>query len=74
MHVGRTGHSDVQVHLNVALTFGAAKPPTRYLSSTRRLTVVLLSFAGFFAIVTFSTRALMKAMKADRAPTQNGSA
>ncbi len=53
----------VAVHLNVSLSFGAPKPVSQYLSPSRRLTVILVSFAMFFAIVTFSARALLRAMK-----------
>lgn len=53
----------IAVRLNVALSFGAPKPVSRYLSPTRRLTVILVSFVMFFAIVTFSARALLRAMK-----------
>jgi hypothetical protein len=64
--IENTGSQPVQVHLNVALTFGIARPVSRYLSSTRRLTVILVSSAMFFAIVTFSARALLRAMKVGR--------
>jgi len=57
------GSRPVAVKLTVTLTFGATKPISRYLSPTRRMTVILVSFAMFFAIVTFSTRALLRAMK-----------
>ncbi len=53
----------IAVHLKVSLAFGPPQPVARYLSPQRRLTVILVSFAMFFAIVTFSTRALLKAMK-----------
>jgi hypothetical protein len=57
------GRQPVAVHLNVTLTFGVPKPVARYLSPNRRLTVILVSFVMFFAIVTLSTRALLRAMK-----------
>jgi hypothetical protein len=53
----------VAVHLSVGLTFGSAKPISRYLSPQRRLTVILVSFATFFAIVTYSTRVLLRAIR-----------
>jgi hypothetical protein len=53
----------ISVHLRVGLSFGTPKPVSRYLSPSRRLTVILVSFAMFFTIVTFSARALLKAMK-----------
>jgi hypothetical protein len=60
------GSQTVAVHLNVALAFGAARPVSRTLSPERRITVILVSFAMFFAIVTFSARALLRAMNAGR--------
>ena len=56
------GKQTIAVHLSVALSFAAQKPVSQYLSPTRRLTVILVSFAAFFAIVTFSARALLRAM------------
>jgi hypothetical protein len=61
--VENEGSQPVAVHLNVALSFGTPKPVSRYLSPTRQLTVILVSFVMFFGIVTFSARALLKAMK-----------
>jgi hypothetical protein len=55
------GSTPVAVRLTVAMSFG--QPSARYLSRSRRLTVILVSFAAFFAIVTFSARALLRAMK-----------
>jgi len=57
------GKQTITVHLNVALAFGTPQPVSRYLSPERRLTVILVSFATFFTIVTFSARALLRAMK-----------
>lgn len=57
------GKEQVRVHLKVALSFGPPRPVSRYLSPTRRFTVILVSFVAFFAIVTFSTRALLRSMK-----------
>jgi len=58
------GSSPVAARLKVALSFGAPRQPAaRYLSRDRRLTVILVSFVMFFAIVTFSARALLRAMK-----------
>ena len=53
----------VTLHLTVALSFEPSHPISRYLSPQRRLTVILISFAAFFAIVTFSARALLRAMR-----------
>ena len=57
------GASAASVHLTVSLSFGPPPIASRSLSPTRRLTVILISFAAFFAIVTFSARALLRAMK-----------
>jgi len=57
------GKRATAVHLTVSLAFGGPPQVSRFLSPTRRLTVILVSFAVFFAIVTFSARALLRAMK-----------
>ena len=58
------GSSPVAARLTVALSFGPPRQPaSRYLSRDRRLTVILVSFVMFFAIVSFSARALLRAMK-----------
>lgn len=59
--VENPGKGPVAVRLTVAMSFG--QPVSRYLPRSRRLTVILVSFALFFAIVTFSARALLRAMK-----------
>jgi len=51
------------VHLVLSLSFPPPRPIARTLSPSRRLTVILVSFAMFFAIVTISARALLKAMR-----------
>lgn len=51
------------VHLLLSLSFPPPRPVARTISPTRRLTVILVSFGMFFAIVTFSARALLKAMR-----------
>jgi hypothetical protein len=61
--VENAGEQPAAVRLNVALDFTAPPPVSRSLSPTRRLTVILVSFAMFFAIVTVSARALLRAMK-----------
>jgi len=55
------GSSPVAARLTVALSFG--QPASRYLTRERRLTVILVSSIMFFAIVTFSARALLRAIK-----------
>ena len=61
------GSRPVAARVTVALTFG--QPATRYLSRDRRLTVILVSSLLFFAIVTFSVRALLRSMKREGSPT-----
>ncbi len=55
-----------RVRLRLAMDFSGFGQPAvaRYLSPRRRLFVILLSFAGFFAMVTFSARKLLRAIKA----------
>lgn len=55
------GDSPVAARLTVAMRFG--EPASRTLSRNRRLTVILITFVLFFAIVSISARALLKAMK-----------
>lgn len=53
-----------RVALKLTLDFSAyRRPSARYLSPERRLTVILLSFVGFLAIVTLSARKLLRAMR-----------
>jgi len=57
-------HSPVKVHLRVSLNFSGRREPTiGYLSRQRRLVVILISFAVFFGIVTWSARKLLRAMQ-----------
>jgi len=53
------GSGQVRVHLRVALDFANV----RYLSRSRQLVVILISFTVFFAIVTFSARKLLRGMR-----------
>jgi hypothetical protein len=50
-------------HITVALDLTPPRSAARTLSPTRRLTVIIVSFVCFFAIVTFSARALLRAMR-----------
>ena len=60
----RALHSAVRVHLRVSLDFSGRTAQTiQYLSPQRRLTVILISFAVFFGIVTWSARKLLQAIK-----------
>jgi hypothetical protein len=51
------------VHLSVWLDFARHAPAITQLSPRRQTTVVLISFAVFFAIVSFSARRLLKAVR-----------
>lgn len=51
---------EARVALKLSLDFSTN---ARYLSPERRLTVILLSFIGFLAVVTLSARKLMMAMR-----------
>jgi hypothetical protein len=55
--------SPVVVQLNVWLDFARHGPAMTQLSPRRQLTVVLISFAAFFAIVSFSARRLLRAVR-----------
>ena len=53
-----------RVHLEIHLDFsGHAVPPVQQLSARRQFTVVLISFAVFFGIVSWSARRLLRAVK-----------
>jgi hypothetical protein len=52
------------VHLRIALDFAATSGPiVTSLGSRRQLTVIVLAFAFFFGVVTFSARKLLRAAK-----------
>jgi len=60
----RDSDAAATVRLRVWLDFaGPRGPDAGSLSPQRRLTVILLSFAGFFAIVTWSARRLLRAVR-----------
>jgi hypothetical protein len=60
----RARNTPVRVHLRVALDFsGQEQVGVRYLSPQRRLAVILISFAVFFGIVTWSARKLLRSMR-----------
>jgi hypothetical protein len=57
------GKRPAVTRLTVTMSFRPALPPeARFLSKQRQLTVILVSFGLFFAVVTVSARALWKAM------------
>ena len=60
----RALHAPVKVHLRVALDFSVQpEQGVRTLSPERRLAVILISFAVFFGIVTWSARKLLNAAR-----------
>jgi hypothetical protein len=60
----RNGDRAAAVHLRVALDFTARHgPAVTYLSPQRRWAVVAISFGVFFAIVTWSARRLLRAVR-----------
>jgi hypothetical protein len=57
----RGGDGPASVHLKVSLDFGSGHgPEVTMLSPRRRLAVILISFAVFFGIVTWSARRLLR--------------
>jgi hypothetical protein len=62
----RASKSNANVHLYVSLDF--AEPEVTRIEPRRQLTVILLSFAFFFAVVTFSARKLLRGVKAGEKP------
>ena len=53
-----------EVHLRVSLDFGGRlEPHVTTLSPTRQLAVIAISFAVFFAIVSYSARRLLRGIK-----------
>ena len=59
----RGGDEPAAVQVHVWLDFGAPGPGVEGLSPQRRLTVILVSFAAFFAMVTWSARRLLRTMR-----------
>ncbi|MBZ5581871.1 MAG: hypothetical protein LAQ30_06635 [Acidobacteriia bacterium] len=62
--VDNTGDAPAAVHLRVWLDFGEQRgPAVTHLSPRRQLVVILISFAVFFGIVTWSARRLLRTMR-----------
>ncbi len=62
--VDNSGQNAARVRLHVKLDFGGVRgQPVTVLSPRRQMTVILVSFGVFFAIVSWSARRLMKAVK-----------
>ena len=57
--IDNAGPQAAKVRLHVFLE----EPQVRYLSRRRQLAVIILSFGVFFAIVSFSARKLLKAIR-----------
>jgi hypothetical protein len=55
------GNQDTAVHVRVSLDF--APPHVTRLSPQRQITVIALSFAFFFAVVTWSARRILRAIR-----------
>ena len=57
----RGGERPASVHLKVSLDFGQGRgPDVTTLSPRRQLSVILISFAAFFGVVTWSARRLLR--------------
>jgi len=54
----RDGNQPAAVHLRIALDFAPAPPALTGISPQRQLTVILMSFAFFAGVVTYSARRL----------------
>jgi hypothetical protein len=59
----RQGTTPADVHLSVWIDFTQLRTHVETLPPRRQLTVVLLSFAAFFGIVTWSARRLLRAVR-----------
>ena len=59
----RDGDAPADVHLSVWVDFSQRRHSVETLTPQRQLTVILLSFAVFFGIVTWSTRRLLRAVR-----------
>ncbi|MCL5743526.1 MAG: hypothetical protein M1541_06315 [Acidobacteria bacterium] len=57
------GSPAANVHVRVSMEFAPTPEAGGYLSPGRRAAAILISFAVFFGIVTWSTRKLLHAMK-----------
>lgn len=60
----QAGPKPAAVHLRIGLNFsGGQEPEVTQISPRRQLTVIAISFAVFFGIVTYSARRLLRAIK-----------
>ena len=61
--IENAGQGPASVRLRVSLDFSERGPEARYLSPRRRFVVIAISATVFLAIVTYSTRRLLGAMR-----------
>jgi hypothetical protein len=61
--IDNQGRNPASVRTRIWLDFGRRGPAVTQLSPRRRLVIVLISFAVFFGIVTFSARRLLKVVR-----------
>ena len=61
--IDNEGRTPASVRTRIWLDFGRRGPAVTQLSPGRQLAIVLISFAVFFGIVTFSARRLLKAVR-----------
>jgi hypothetical protein len=62
--IENSGRGDTSVRLRVSLdSSGRGQPPAKYLSPQRRLVVIAISATVFFAIVSYSAKKLLGAMR-----------
>jgi len=61
--IDNQSRSPVSARIRVSLDFAGGGPAVRRLSPERQLTVIAISFAVFFGIVTYSARRLLKTMR-----------
>jgi hypothetical protein len=61
--VDNRGATPSRIHLRVRLDFGGAPAAITQLSPRRKLTVILISFAAFFCVVTWSANRLLREIR-----------
>ncbi len=61
--IDNQARAPASVHIRIWLDFAHRGPQVTQLSPTRQLTVIAISFAVFFGIVTYSARRLLKAIR-----------
>jgi len=61
--IDNQGREPASVHIQIWLDFARRGPTVTQLSPQRQLTVMLISFAVFFGIVSYSARRLLKTIR-----------